>query len=247
MSHDIVFIRSQDRVGGVSNAFTVNLPAGYKVVSSMQLLSAEIPCSFYAISATYSTGVNFSNGTLTKVCSISSGNYAISDLQAALLSWLQSNFSSSGITAVTYSSVSGKITITFTTGTLSVVNNTSGSLARVLGTDALGATTSSIGTTLTFPGVCNLFPQQNLFINITNLQPNVLTTANFNSFFRCQITAPPGGIVFYNAASSVYNTVNFLTPLTNVSQLLITLTYSDGSAVLMNNQDWSLSIGFTYN
>ena len=34
MSHDIVFIRSQDRVGGVTNAFTVNLPApaGYKVV-----------------------------------------------------------------------------------------------------------------------------------------------------------------------------------------------------------------------
>ena len=61
-NHNIIFIRSQDRNSGLANAFSVNLPTQYNSISSIQLLSAEIPCSFYSISASYAAGVTFTNG-----------------------------------------------------------------------------------------------------------------------------------------------------------------------------------------
>ena len=242
-SHDVVFIRSIDRGFGTAQSHTINLPSAYKNIYSFQLLSAEIPCTFYSIPSSYASGVSFTNGTTTTAFSLTPGNYTIAQIQPILLAWLQSNFASAGVTAVNFSSITGLLSVAFTTGSLSVISTSAGNLGVVLGASG---TTASASQVLTFPNVANVQPITSIFINVTNLVSNVFSTAGFNALFRVQVGVQPGGIICVNNSTNVYNTATLSTPLANLSQLSVQLVDQNNNAVSMNGGEWQWSLGITY-
>ena len=243
-SHDVVFIRSIDRGFGSAQSYTVNIPSAYKNVYSLQLLSAEVPMSFYTVSASYASGVTFTNGTTATAFSIAPGNYTVAQLHPLLLAWLQFNYASNGVTAVNYDSVSAKLSVVFTTGTLNVYATAVGKLGVVLG--ASSTSTASAAQVLTFPNVVNVYPITCVFINVTNLVSNVFSTGGFNAMFRIQCNVQAGGILFVNNGTNVYNTVNFATPLANLSQLAVQIVDQNNQALAMNGGEWQWSMGISY-
>ena len=243
-SHDVVFIRSIDRGFGSSQSHTINLPSAYKNIYSLQLLSAEVPMQFYAIPTSYASGVTFTNGSTIAAFSINPGNYTISDLQPLLLAWLQATYAGNGVTAVNFDSISGKLSVHFNTGSLSVNSTAIGKLGVVLGTSS--SATASVSQVLTFPNVANVYPITSIFINVTNLVSNVFSTGGFNAMFRIQFNVQPGGILFVNNGTNVYNTVNFATPLSNLSQLAVQIVDQNNTALNMNGGEWQWSLGISY-
>ena len=243
--HDIVFVRSQDRNFGTPSSYIVNLPVALKNISSIQLLSAEIPYSFYSVGSAYTAGVTFTNGTLNSAFSMSTGFHTVDTIRSALLTWLQATYPASGVTAVNYNSTMGKLSIAFTTGTLSVVTNNAGSLGYIMGVSS--TTTVSVSQVLTFPNVVNVYPITSLFINITNLSANVYSTSGFNSVFRVQVNVQPNGVIFVNNAQNVFNTVYLPSTLSSLNQLNIQIVDENNNLVDFNGQEWFFSLGVTHN
>ena len=243
--HDIVFVRSADRNFGTSSSFIVNLPVALKNISSIQLLSAEIPYSFYSIGSAYIAGVTFTNGTTTAQFTLTAGFHTVDTIRTALLTWLQTTYASSGVTAVNYSSLTGKLSVAFTTGTLSVITNNTGALGYILGVS--GTSTVSVSQVLTFPNVVNVYPITSLFINVTNLTANVYSTSGFNSVFRVQVNVQPNGVIFLNNGTNVFNSVYLPSVLSSLSQLNLQIVDQNNNLVDFNGQELELSIGFTHN
>ena len=80
MPQSYLFVRSADRTLGTSSAFRVQLPVAYRTVTSISLVSAELPYSMYNVVAPYLRGVMFTHNGLTYVPILPVGFYTIDDL-----------------------------------------------------------------------------------------------------------------------------------------------------------------------
>ena len=62
-NHDVVVIQSKDRslaLGAYpSSNFKIVLPVKYNKVLQLQLLSAELPYTFYNVTGSYTSGITF--------------------------------------------------------------------------------------------------------------------------------------------------------------------------------------------
>jgi hypothetical protein len=95
--------------------YTVTLPAVYQNVYSAVLKSIEIPFSFYTFSACAgNTSIVVTAGS-QKTITIPDGNYTANSLTAELETQLNAAFSPSPTFTCTYSSITGKLTITSST------------------------------------------------------------------------------------------------------------------------------------
>ena len=243
MPQSFLFVRSADRSLGTSSSFRVALPQTYAKVTAVSLIAAETPFSFYNVSAPYLEGVTFSHNGVPYVFTLQTGFYDISDLTAYMLAALQSAFPSAGVSSVNYSKTSGRIYLVYTSGlTFSVQSNGNGNLGRIVGTDASGVATLGAGGVLAFPSIATLAPTSTIFVRIAELPSQMASTNGQHAAFRLQLSGAPGSIVMANAASSVYNTNVFTTPVANLSTLTVSLYTADGIAVDMHAVEWTFTL-----
>lgn len=245
MPQSFLFVRSADRIIGSSSNFKVNCPTAYKNVTACSLVSAELP-TVYNIDTIYTSGVTFTYNSSALSLVIPSGFYTIADIVSYLLATLQSYLPSALVTSVTYSSISGKISIAFS-GTLafSVQNNSSGSFGRILGTDPLGLITLGASGVLTLPYIATLAPMNTILCRISELNNTCVSTNNLHSTFRLQIAAAPGSLNFQNAASSTYNNNIYSPAVPNVPTMTVSLWTQEGNPVNLNGVEWTFTLLIT--
>ena len=238
MPQSYLFVRSADRTLGTSSAFRVQLPVAYRTVTSISLVSAELPYSMYNVVAPYLRGVMFTHNGLTYVPILPVGFYTIDDLTGYLQGVLQSAFPSAGITSVGYSKTSGRLYIVYTSGLVFGVNSDE----TGLGTQPSGVETLASGGVLLFPGVATLAPISTLFMRIAELPTLMTSTNGQTAFARLQLSGAPGSIVMSNVASSVTNVNAYATPIAALSTLTVSLYTQDGVAVSLNGCEWTFTL-----
>ena len=240
-----LFVRSADRVAGTSSRFTVNCPQTYKNVTACSLVSAELP-TVYNVDTIFCAGVTITYNGTSLALVISAGFYTIADIVAWLLATLQGSLSAAGVTAVTYSTTTGKISIVYSgTQAFSIQNNSAGSFGRILGTDPLGLVTFGTGGVLTLPYIATLAPMNTILLRIGEL-PNICTsTNNQHSTFRLQIAAAAGSLNFQNAASSTFNNCAYNAPVLTVPTLTISLWTAEGNQIDLRGIEWTFTILLT--
>ena len=246
MVQSFILVRSADRSLGSSSSFRVVLPQAYSKVTSISLLSCEMPYSMYNVDVPYLQGVNFVHNSVTYVFTLQAGYYTIEDLQAYMLAALQSAFPSAGVTSVNYSKTSGRIYLVYTSGlAFSVQANGNGALGRLLGTDPSGVATLSAGGVLAMPCVATLAPSSTVLMRIAELPAQMVATNGQHAFARLQLSGAPGSIVMANAAASVFNSYAYATPVAALSSLTVSLYTQDGVALDLHGCEYTFTLLIT--
>ena len=243
MPQSFLFVRSQDRILGSSSSFKVQLPNAYKSITAVSLVSAELPYSTYNIDSIYTTGVTFTYNATSLSLVIPAGFYTIADIVAWLLATLQSSLSAALVTAVTYSTVSGRITIAYSgTSAFSVASNGTGMLGRIIGCDPLGLTTYGGSGTLVLPCLASLVTVNTIFMRVGELPSLMVSSNGQHATFRIQMGSAPGSVVMHNAASSVYNNNAYSSAVPTISALTVALFSQDGQPIDLHSVEWSFTL-----
>ena len=243
MPQSFLFVRSQDRILGTSSSFKVTLPNSYKNITAVSLVSAELPYSTYNLDSIYTSGVTVTYNSTALSLVLTPGFYTIADLVAWLLATLQSSLSAAGVTAVSYSTISGKITISYSgTSAFSIQSNNTGQLGRIVGCDPLGLVTFGTSGVLVLPCLATLAPVNTIFMRISELPSLMCSTNGQHATFRLQMSAAHGSIVMHNAASSVANTNVYTSAPSTLSSLTVALFSQDGQPINLNSVDWSFTL-----
>ena len=243
MPQSFLFVRSNDRTLGTSSAFKVALPQSFRSISSISLVSAELPYSCYNVDSPYCMGVSVAYNNVVNALALSPGFYQIDDITAWLLGDLQSTYPAAGVSAVTYSKTTGRISIVYSGSATFAIQATSlGSLGRVLGTDPLGLITYGSAGILALPSIATLAPINTILMRIAELPSLMCSTNGQSAFARLQMAAAPGSVVMQNVGSGVVNTCNFSTPIASLSTLTISLYSQDGVAVDLHGVEWTFCL-----
>ena len=243
MPQSFLFVRSNDRTLGTSAAFKVALPQSFRNITSISLVSAELPYSCYNIDSPYCLGVSVAYNNVVNALALSPGFYQIDDVTAWLLGDLQSTYPAAGVSAVTYSKQTGRISIVYSGSATFAIQATSlGSLGRVLGTDPLGLVTYGSAGLLNLPSIATLAPINTILMRIAELPSLMCSTNGQSAFARLQMAAAPGSVVMQNVGSGVVNTCNFSTPIASLSTLTVSLYSQDGVAVDLHGVEWTFCL-----
>ena len=243
MPQSFLFVRSNDRTLGTSAAFKVALPQSFRNITSISLVSAELPYSCYNIDSPYCLGVSVAYNNVVHALALSPGFFQVDDVTAWLLGDLQSTYPAAGVSAVTYSKQTGRISIVYSGSATFAIQATSlGSLGRVLGADPLGLITYGSGGILALPSIATLAPINTILMRIAELPSLMCSTNGQSAFARLQMAAAPGSVVMQNVGSGVVNTCNFSTPIASLSTLTISLYSQDGVAVDLHGVEFSFTL-----
>ena len=252
---EVLYLRSIDRSLGTASSFNIILPKTFCKVVSVSLISAEIPFAWGNITASYAMNARFTQVAPTTIVadySVPVGNYTITDLQSHLLAFLQASFPALSITAVNFSPITGKLSI--------IIGNNSGALScsrgnesvprlcSVLGIDAT-STTLSVNAdginALWCPLVANLHPQPCLLMKMQNIPGNISCSTGAQGLFRIQVNSPAGSILFVNNATNINNSVNFMSPIDSLGNLIVQLAHSDNTQVDLQGCEYTFSLKIT--
>lgn len=204
----------------------------------VQLLSAQIPYSFYVINYTnnlfrYQLGSGAVQNDTVPV-----GNYTanslLSKLQALVLA-------KTGTTvAFTISSINGCVTITNSSTSFTVYNNFQYSIGSVLGCDS---NTNQTGTPCLLPRPLNLLGIKTLQIRSSNIvMRNVSSVEGGQTILLASVpvSAVPFGMIEYTDKGNLISIDN-----QDLDDILIELIDGEtGQYINMNGQDWCITLAF---
>ena len=252
---EVLYLRSIDRSLGSASSYNIILPKTFSKIVSVSLISAEIPYSWGNLTASYAMNARFTQVAPTTVVadySVPVGNYTITDIQAHLLAWLQASFPALAISAVNYSSITGRLSVVIGNGSgalsCSRGNEAVPRLCSVLGIDATSTTLSvnSDGVNaLWLPNVANLHPQPCLLIKMQNIPGNISCSTGAQGIFRIQVNSPAGSILFVNNATNINNSVQFSSPIDSLTNLIVQLAHSDNTQVDLQGCEYTFSLKLT--
>jgi hypothetical protein len=169
-------------------------------VVGFKLIEAEIPCTYYVIHSPINTFL-LTNGVVTNaVITITPGNYSTTSFMVELDKQL--NAASATQYATTYSSTTGKFTITSTVAEAFQLILANQKIATVLGF-LIGTATASAGGILISTNYVNVTGPDFLLIcgSLGSTLSEKIKTENplikGNIMAKVQITCNPGNILFY--------------------------------------------------
>ena len=204
----------------------------------VQLLSAQIPYSFYVINYTnnlfrYKLGTGAVQNDTVPV-----GNYTATSLLSTLKALV---LAKTGTTVVfSISSINGCITITNSSSAFTVYNNFQYSIGSVLGCDS---NTTVVGTPCILPRPLNLLGIKTLQIRSSNLvMKNVSSIEGGQTILLASIpvSAVPFGMIEYTDKGNLISIDN-----QDVDDILIELIDGEtGQYINMNGQDWCITLAF---
>lgn len=250
--------------------YTVTLPAVYQNVYSAVLKSIEIPFSFYTFSACAgNTSINVSTGIPSATITISDGNYTAS----GLASELQTKLNAAGLTGTftcTYSSVTGKLTITNNTTVFTLnlsstdpANTSCGkatnftyetwqNLAYFLGFNQELTSSTSVGGIQTIvgdfamnPSPCTYFLMELGALNkIDEAALDNKKSGRINgSFAKIPVNVNTGDYIFIlDTGTSPLNYRVYNPPIGKLSQLQVKFRHHDGRIIDFNGVEHSFTL-----
>lgn len=225
----------------VTFPFPASLKDNPKIIrSNIQLISCQIPVSFYIINQ-YNNVLKYTISSIIYTVAVPFGNYNFFTLAIALMS----GFLSNGHTmTVTINRVDGKLTFT---GTTSFIFNTLNStILKVLGLLPT-INTASIGNVLTCSFPLNLLGIKRLTLSSSSLSTVALNSNNYQTqsiLGAVFVSEAPFGMIKHKTETNIDHTLR----TKFVSNFEIRITDEDGNLVDFNNQDWlmKLKLSSTY-
>ena len=236
-------IRSKECTQVTNNAdLIVNLPFSIDIADNewlqVEVISAEIPLSFYNISTALQNNIfsyTKSPGAVVVNITIPSGNYTVDTLMSTL-NGLQSDFT------ISYSDVFNKflITILAPTVAISVTYSPSDYTQQLFGI----ISSQQITTPAFFGGVCNLASVHSVLIRSSLNSGNSASTSQSNNDIICKVplSVNYGGILIYN--NNDYTRKNIIKS-GSVRQFYLKLTDQNNKILDLNSCVFELTILFT--
>lgn len=228
-----------------SSTFSIALPEQLHNVSSAALLSAEIPLTYYAFTATRgNTSLTFKYAGTPGTVTIPDGNYTTSTMATALAAALAAAFPAAGAFTVTFSATTSRCTIAVASGTVAVDATASDGtdLATLLGFQR-GVVTSGTAT-VTGTGAATMSPDAYLLISIDELDAAGLATTYGMAAGRAFAKIPLKNDSFlanpYDVGAPRLLAVR--PPLSRLERLHVSLRFGDGTAVDLNGGEWSMTL-----
>ena len=239
-----LLISSENRLNPnltTSTNFTVQLANPINEVYALYgLKAATIPKTYYNIDSPRNQfTITDSSGTNTVV--LTPGNYSMANLLIELAAQL--NALAVDTYTVTYSEISGKITITSSFAGFSV-NPTLATL-RGLVLDQLGFNLGieyvSVGGVLTPPNVVDISGIKNVYIIIDEFTQFVRNTTNAFQNFKVQMNGQFGDVIYWTDESGYHQYFN-IAPAnkSNIRTLNIRLVDQYGIDINLNGREWQM-------
>jgi hypothetical protein len=231
----LVYIDSKYRSLGTFDDFVVNIP-NPGVFNKVKLLDCSIPQSNYVFNSTNNI-ISFSEGATGFTATIPSGNYTSTELVSALPGIFAAS-GCSGVFTVTYSSITGKLTLTSTVS-YSIQFGTANNAYYQLGFQAI---TYSAALSQTSDYLINLAPPQYLFLDIDNLGLKNCLHSNLQaSAGKFPIMCTGVSYTFTNWGSNTNYDCSLSNTINSCSQIKVSLRKSNGSLSGIQN-DWAFTL-----
>jgi hypothetical protein len=237
----VLFFDSGHRSTGTIDSYTITLDNPIDRVTGAEIISAEIPYTFYTVNTSNNT-LLLSDGTNNYTYTMPVGNYSVSNFSDTLTSGLDTQFAANGIAAgfsATFSQMSYEYTLMHKTQQFQLFYQGS-TLAPVIGLTA----DSVLGTTFTMQEVINLSgPNYLLIWSKTLAKPKrirpYLNGTQANILYKCPVNVNPGDIII---EKNLYpNMLEYGTPQRLVT-IDLSLTDPQGNPVNLNGQQWSCTV-----
>jgi len=233
-----VSVFSTNRTTGTSSSqFTVKIPTPLTGVTKVKLNKATIPKTMYTIRAGINDTFDIDYPAPSTIL-ISPGFYTATGLCAALQTYLQ------GVDAnytCTYSTLTGKVTVTNTSAFRILVTGGVGSATSACG--ILGFTTgspaSTAATSWVANNIINLIDPQSVFIVVQELRGKSTISSGYNGYtWEIGMAGAISGSIVDWTTNGEYPAVVDIYPAT-ITVLTVSLVDLNGTLIDLNGMDWS--------
>lgn len=206
------------------------------ISTTVCVLNAQIPCSFYNINSTNNILIIRYITSYTLIIPV--GNYNANSLISQIISLCSLASPLIVPTSLTISQIDGKLTFQFLNGTTLVFSGST--MAKVLGFQQ-----DIIGTSFTLPFPLNLLGAKRL-----SIKSNYLSVSSYHSFnlgSTTTLTTIPIDQASFNMISFVnQNNLNSYTLTCKTIDTIDIQIYDEYNNLFdFNNVDWSISLGLT--
>lgn len=236
-----LFFDSGNRTSGTISNYKITLNSPIDRVTGTEIISAEIPYTFYTINSSNNT-LLFSDGTNRYTYVMPTGNYSVQNFSDTITSGMDTQFAANNIAAgfsAVFSQISYEYTLKHKTQNFQLFYQGS-TLASVIGLTA----DSTLGTSFTMQQVINLSGPNYLLIWSDVLvkqkrTPSYLNGAQANILYKVPISVNPGDIII---EKNLYtNMLEYTTPQ-KLTTIDLRLTDPKGTPVDLNGQNWSITL-----
>ena len=241
----VLHIRSKDAnqlQDGFNTNFSVDLqdPIKTNILEEVhiQMMSAEIPFSFYNISDNLNNTIlkYDTNQTLT----FTTQDYSIFEL----INFCNADINFSAIFTTSYDEQKNKISFLNKTGITHTIDLQLSTINKVIGFNETDTQRTVLaGSTLTSDYVCNLATIHSIFIKSSMATGNVLSTraGNSTTLQKISIDVNTGGIIYLNQSDFRQISVS---QVNIIDQITFSITDQNDQLIQMNNVNFELSFLF---
>ena len=231
-------INSKDRTNTStsSNDFQIKLANPVTEIKTFEFISCIVSNTIYKIRTNVNDKLDFNDGA-NKSITLSQGSYTISNLCSTILTQL--NTISSLFTAVSYDSITMKITISRSAAFNLLFSSGINKLTSIH--KELGFNSTDLTTLLTYTSqnVVQLFNPIGMYIQINELSMPNQTTGNCFYTFHVPMAVNSDSIISVQQ-NNMYDQKIILTAAQTISTLTIKLKLQDANDFILNNSDFEL-------
>lgn len=246
--NNYIVINSKDRTSGTSSNFRINLPSNKIKLNGknkLKLQSIVMYNTLYVINSN-NNKIDFNENSTNKTTTLTNGFYNASTLASHIGTAMTSTSSGYATFTATYSTVTGKMTISstqnftlkFLTGT-----NTATSPYRILGfmdTNGILPVDSSVGTSATGNNVVNLGLPTTIYITVKEWNgANVIDTSGTPCSFAIPLMANSNELITLNN-QQINQVIEIPSNINILNNISIVLTSNGNVALDLNNSEWSM-------
>ena len=241
----VLHIRSKDATqlqDGFNTNFSVDLQDPIKInifeEVHIQMMSAEIPFSFYNISDNLDNTILKYDTNETLI--FTTQDYSIFEL----IDFFNADTNFSAIFTTSYNEQKNKINFLNKTGITHTIDLQLSTINKVIGFDETDSQrTITAGATLTSDYVCNMATIHSIFIKSSMATGNVLSTraGNSTTLQKISIDVNTGGIIYLNQSDFRQISVS---QANIIDQITFNITDQNDNLLQMNNVNFELSFLF---
>ena len=215
------------------------------IYSTISIVSAQLPVSFYVINE-FNNKFTFQQSITTATITLTPGNYTATSLITEMLAKLLPVFSAA---TMTFNASTGKLTLRSSVASFTLIAGVNSTSFDILGLSTTSNITSVaaalpfVGFEVVFPFPLNLLGAQELRISSVALQTynyNSSTLGESNLIGVIQNNAAPFGLIMYlntNGYSVLRNKL--------ISQIDIQITDENNLPIDFNGVDWTITFQLT--
>lgn len=235
----VLYINSSQRTSGTRENFVIDLGSTIQKVQQAEVISLEIPYTFYGLTTNNNTIVWTDNATNTYSATVPPGNYGATSFATALQTAM--NTAMAGFT-VTYNREFLKFNFQNTTAFRLDLTNTAGTTTMA---SKIGLTSATaLATNVTPAGVIDLAGTRYIFVKSIRLtRPKITRPFNGNVqddiLYKMTVDGSPGDIL---KEKNAYSNLLKYGVRQSIRTLDLQLVDSEGTQLDLGGLDWSITV-----